>query len=128
MRPTLIASLAAATAAFHLWAAGWAPFTALVQRPVHLALLGSLGLLGLGLQTPHRKTGRRAQLVDALLIVGLLASCGYLVAQHEALVRRAGTATTLDLIAAGIALVVVLELARRMVGWGLVAVAVAALV
>ncbi len=47
----LLLALAAAAAAFHLWSAGVAPFTALIQRPVHLALMGAIGLLmvkGLG--------------------------------------------------------------------------------
>jgi TRAP transporter 4TM/12TM fusion protein len=56
-----------------------------------------------------------------------VASCAYLVVQHEALVRRAGTATTLDLIAGAAAVITVLELTRRMLGWGLVGVAVAAI-
>lgn len=127
MRRTLIAAVAVGTALFHLWAAGIAPFTALVQRPVHLALLGTLGVL-VALRPRHSgSTGRARIAFDTLLIVLLVASCTWMVAQHEALVRRAGTATPLDLIAALAALAAVLELARRMVGWGLVVVAMAAI-
>ena len=45
---TVILVLALAAAAFHMYAAGVSPFTALVQRPVHLALMAVMGLLGLG--------------------------------------------------------------------------------
>src|SRR6056297_3348653 len=44
----LLLALAAVAAAFHLWSAGIAPFTALVQRPVHLALMAAIGLLAVG--------------------------------------------------------------------------------
>ena len=44
MRPLLYA-VVAATAAFHLWSAGVSPFTALVQRPVHLAAMAMIAVL-----------------------------------------------------------------------------------
>ena len=47
----VILIVAAAASVFHLYAAGVAPFTALVQRPVHLALMAALGFLGVGVQT-----------------------------------------------------------------------------
>jgi TRAP transporter 4TM/12TM fusion protein len=52
----------------------------------------------------------------------------YLVAENEALVRRAGSPTLLDLAGGIVTLLVVLELARRTTGWGLVVVALMALV
>ncbi len=48
--------------------------------------------------------------------------CAYLVSQNQELVRRSGSPTTLDLVAGALAIVLVLELARRTTGWGLVAV------
>jgi len=39
---------AGGAALFHMYAAGVSPFTALVQRPVHLALMGVVGFLLLG--------------------------------------------------------------------------------
>ena len=123
--------LAAAAAAFHLWAAGVSPFTALVQRPVHLAFMGVLGFLGAGVLRPSRKPEAvplwRAALlrwVPALLTVAV---CAYLVLEHDELVRRAGSPTGADLVLGVVAVVLVLELARRTTGWGLVAVAVLSL-
>lgn len=136
MRSRLVTSLALAAAAFHLYAAGASPFTALVQRPVHLAFMAALGFLGVGLGAGSRPDGAggargsAAVLRDAAtaaLILVAVAGCGYLVVQHDALVRRAGIATTADLLAGGATVLVVLELARRTTGWGLVAVALLAL-
>ncbi len=129
--------LALAAAAFHLYVAGVSPFTALVQRPVHLGLMGILGFLGLG--ALRANAGERLTfaaffqhravraVITAILLSGIVFSCGYIVAEHQELVRRAGVATPLDLVAGGIALIVVLELARRVTGWGLVSVALIAI-
>ncbi|MEE8477596.1 MAG: TRAP transporter fused permease subunit, partial [Gemmatimonadales bacterium] len=127
-------SIAVLAALFHLYAAGFSPFTALVQRPVHLGLMGVLGFLGLGV-TRHRRDVQRGgrsgvvpRLVTALWIGAVLVTCTYMVLEQEALVRRSGAATGLDLAIGAAAVVVVLELARRATGWGLVTVASLALV
>lgn len=129
--PTLLRLVAVGAALFHLYAAGVAPFTALVQRPVHLAFMAVLGFLGMGIRA-GREAGaadpaRLARLVSWFLTGAALFACIYLAAQHEALVRRSGSPTTLDLVAALLALGIVLELARRATGWGLVTVALGAL-
>ncbi len=132
----VILLLAGGAAAFHLWAAGIAPFTALVQRPIHLAFMAALGFIGVGSRggkpteaategAPEKSALRWT--VSATLLLAALVSCAYLVWQHEALVQRAGTPTTVDLVMGLLALVAVLELTRRTTGWGLVAVAVLAL-
>lgn len=158
----LVRLLALAAALFHLYSAGVSPFTALVQRPVHLAFMAALGFLGVGVRnrlgTPlgarvqaEREEGRRDESAGdptveveletgptglrgrlsiaacwALAIASVL-TCAYLATQAETLVRRSGAPTSLDLIAAGVALFVVLDLTRRATGWGLVLVALAAL-
>lgn len=141
----LLLALSLGAAFFHLYSAGIAPFTALVQRPVHLAFMAALGFLGVGARTGgwYRKTGPKedddeeedhstpgpvAAFLSILLILGVLTSAIYLVTQHEALVRRAGSPTGLDLAGGLLTIVVVLELARRTTGWGLVVVALTALI
>ena len=123
-------SIAVLAALFHLYAAGFSPFTALIQRPVHLGLMGVLGFLGLGVM--RRREARMGsalvpRLVTALWIGAVLVTCTYMVLEQEALVRRSGAATALDLAFGAVAVVVVLELARRATGWGLVTVASLAL-
>jgi TRAP transporter 4TM/12TM fusion protein len=61
------------------------------------------------------------------LIAATLFATIYMVLEHNALVRRAGSATPLDLAAGALAILVVLELARRTTGWGLVTVALLAI-
>lgn len=140
----LVLLLALGASLFHLYSAGVAPFTALIQRPVHLALMASLGFLGIGARkggilrrsldesrvgkaSPRGLTSHLADGIGGLLIVGVVLSSAYLVSQNEALVQRAGSPTTLDLVGGLVALGVVLELARRTTGWGLVVVALLAL-
>jgi TRAP transporter 4TM/12TM fusion protein len=112
--------VAVAAALFHLYAAGVTPFTALVQRPAHLAFMIALGFLGLGVRA---RPGR----FDAAWLIAGAAACLYFVAQHEPLMRRTGAALPLDLAMGAIVLVVVLELARRAAGPALVVVALLAL-
>jgi TRAP transporter 4TM/12TM fusion protein len=131
--------LALGAAAFHLFSAGVSPFTALVQRPIHLAFMATLAFLGVGARVRGKRPDREGVTgagskpwwrlaLDGLLIAAILASSLYLVSENEALVRRAGSPTVLDLTGGLLALLVVLELARRTTGWGLVVVAVLALV
>lgn len=145
----LLLVLAAAAAAFHLWSAGVAPFTALVQRPVHLALMAAIGLLSLrrggdpdsgpsGAEvtegeavespaTPPSEPGALYTAVSWLLVLLMVGAALHLVLGHEDLVRRTGSPTVWDLTWGAVTLLVVLELTRRTVGWGLVAICVAAL-
>ncbi len=131
----IIAILALVAAAFHLYAAGVSPFTALVQRPTHLALMAVMGFMGLGAlrstavdASQTRRLIAIKRVLATILIIATLVSCGYLVAQHQELVRRAGAATATDLFAGTLALIVVLVLAWRTTGWGLVLVAMLSLV
>ncbi|MGD8328672.1 MAG: TRAP transporter fused permease subunit [Acidobacteriota bacterium] len=123
MRRHLIIAIALAAALFHLYAAGISPFTALVQRPIHLALMATLGFLGVGVRAGDDK--RRWDVVP--LAAAMVFGCIYIVSQNEALVRRVGAATPLDLAAGALTVVLVLELARRAAGWGLVSIALLAL-
>jgi len=125
MLRTILLLLAVGAALFHLFSAGVFPFTALVQRPIHLAFMATLGFLGVGAR--KKASGNWELVVSGILILAVLASSFYLVSENEALVRRAGNPTVLDLLGGLLALLVVLELARRTTGWGLVVVAVMAL-
>jgi len=125
---------------FHLYAAGVSPFTALVQRPIHLALMATLGFLGVGVARKARADDEDAETEEeenakpdgtgwlGWVLAGLSVTvCLYLASQAQDLVGRSGNPTTLDLIAGGVAVLLVLELARRATGWGLVTVCMLAL-
>jgi TRAP-type uncharacterized transport system fused permease subunit len=144
-RGWLILALAAGAAGFHLWAAGVSPFTALVQRPIHLAFMAFLGFLGLGVQASRSKeeavlaeadpgavrdapAGLAMGAVLAWVLAALsLLSFLYLAVENRELVLRSGTPTALDLTLGALAVVLVIELARRTTGWGLVVVSLLAL-
>ena len=125
LRTRAILAVAALAAAFHLFGAGFSPFTALVQRPVHLALMASLAFLGVGVRAlPKSKWGWAFNAAFGTVLV----TCAlYLVSQNEALVARSGSPTTLDLATGAVLVAGVLLLARRATGWGLVVVASGAL-
>lgn len=123
----VILVVAVLAALFHLYAAGISPFTALVQRPIHLLFMGTLGFLGVGVGAQRRKRSRSRVVMDGLLIAATIFSCAYLAIEQNTLVQRAGSATPLDLVAGALAIIVVLELARRATGPALVVVALLAL-
>lgn len=130
-RPSsILVIVAALAAAFHMFGAGFSPFTALVQRPAHLAFMVVLGFLGTVLARRPADSTRPSRAADGLswlLTVAGVASCLYLISQHQILVDRTGNPTSLDVIFGVVAVLVVLELARRTTGWGLVVVALLAL-
>lgn len=135
MRRRLILITALGAAAFHLYAAGIAPFTALVQRPVHLALMAVLGFLGLGLARAGGETGdvpggrfeKPGRWIGYVLAVLAVVSAAYLVSNHEQLVQRSANPTTADIVLGTITILLVLELTRRSTGWGMVGVALLAI-
>lgn len=134
----IIVGASVTAALFHLYAAGFSPFTALVQRPVHLALMATLGFLGVGVQfrRSREKEGEPDQEAGPphigplnYVLAGLsVLACLYLASENQELVSRSGNPTLLDLVAGGVMVVLVLELARRATGWGLVTVCIMALV
>ena len=132
----LIAVVSSAAAAFHMYAAGISPFTALEQRPVHLALMSVLGFLGVGVQRRIR-TGeedegptlgeRISQGTGWLFAVMSVIACAYIFLENQELVARSGSPTQMDLIMGAITILLVMELARRATGWGLITVCMLAL-
>ena len=125
-RKTVVAVTAGLAATFHMFAA-YSPFTALIQRPIHLAFMAILGFIGADLFAKGPEPSRSSKYFSILLASLTVISCIYLVSQNQVLVSRSGSPTTVDLIAGGITILLVLELARRFTGYGLVSVAVLAL-
>jgi TRAP transporter 4TM/12TM fusion protein/TRAP transporter TAXI family solute receptor len=126
-----IAAASVGAGLFHMYAAGVAPFTALVQRPVHLALMATLAFLGVGVQRKLRAPGdsdgnlalERAERAAGWVLAALtVVVCGYLALENQQLVARSGNPTRVDLLMGGLAILLVLEMARRATGWGLIAV------
>jgi TRAP transporter 4TM/12TM fusion protein len=119
-RPFWIA-LGAISIAFHLWLIFSGLVPNLVSRPIHMALALPWALIFVA------KT--RAQKISGVILtfVGLV-GCGWIVLNHSALGDQYGFLTGNGQVALAISLlVVVLEMARRAIGWPLPLVAAIAL-
>jgi TRAP transporter 4TM/12TM fusion protein len=83
-----------------------------------LAVFGGFGLVLCFLGAKPAES-RLARISDIVLAVAAVVCCGYLVVQSEALGQRAALYTTPDLVIGGLGMLLVLEAARRSVGWSL---------
>ncbi|MDF2679146.1 MAG: C4-dicarboxylate transporter [Brevibacillus sp.] len=85
-----------------------------IHRPIHLAFgLGLVYLLYAGSSKGNKNKVGIVNIILALLGVGV---CMYWVFDYEGLVTRTGNYTTLDMVVGGVAILLVLEAARRVVG------------
>ncbi len=107
---------AAGTALFHIWANTLGNISELWRNSIHLALLGGLGfLLYPGLK---KKTAVKSPSLLSWVLSGLILSAGfYLVFFEQALHDRNEVPVLLDLIFAGLAVLLILELVRRTSGY-----------
>lgn len=118
-----LAWFAAGTALFHIWANTLGNISELWRNSIHLALLGALGfLLYPGLK---RAKGERNAGPISWVLAGLILCSGlYLVFFEQALHDRYEVPILLDLVFAGLAVLLTLELARRTSGYIIPALAV----
>jgi TRAP transporter 4TM/12TM fusion protein len=112
----LLTWVAAGVAAFHIWANTFGDLSDLWRNALHLGLLGFLAFI---LYTGIKKKEPRKGLVilNAFLAVALLSSSVYLILFEEALHNRNEVPVLADLIFAGIAIILAIELARRTSGY-----------
>ncbi|SJZ53569.1 TRAP transporter permease [Selenihalanaerobacter shriftii] len=114
----IITIIAVGMSLFHLYTAGFGVLLALKQRAVHLGFI----LVLIFLLYPAKKKwmdNKKILIMDYILaILGAVVS-GYILVNYMELVRRAGIYTNLDEIIAGIAIILVLEATRRVIGWEL---------
>lgn len=118
----LFSIVAIASSAFHFYTAGFRPLPAMEQRPIHVALMLFLCFL----IYPATKKGRLSSpsVVDFALALAGAVSAGHLAWTYDAIVARGGFPTTIDLVMGTIFLLIVVEAARRTMGWFLVILAV----
>ncbi len=106
---------------FQLYTGVFGVLDAMLQRATHMAF----GLSLVYLLYPGRKSWSRHKIhpVDLVLAIASAAVCMYVVVFYKDLVLRAGTVTTLDMIVGVAAILLVLEAARRVIGWPMVIIA-----
>ena len=94
------------------------------NRMVHWGLMATVALLTYGRSRASAGTPR---VVDLLLAVLLAASTIFLILDYPSYILRTGIVTTAELVFGVVMIVLVLETTRRMVGWFLVLMVLAAL-
>ncbi len=110
---------------FQLYTAIFGTLASQLQRSVHLAF--GLGLIFLLYPANKNASKNKLPIYDTILsIIGILVGL-YWTFQYEQLIYRAGMNNILDLIVAGLAVLLVLEAARRVVGLPITIIAVLAL-
>jgi TRAP transporter 4TM/12TM fusion protein len=127
-RRVLIGLIAVAMALFHIYAAAVRPLPGIQQRTVHLSF--SLALIFL--MFPFRTREDEAQEIKvsdeyrplsffdiALLVLSFFIGV-YVIVEYEALSYRTGMPNFLDSFSSFLAIILVLEATRRVIGWSIV--------
>jgi TRAP transporter 4TM/12TM fusion protein len=117
LKVTLITVVGIAMSLFHIYTAQFGVYSAMVQRPVHLAF----AFLLVFLLHPSRKQGGGGWVhaLDGLFILCSVVSLIHLVVTFKEVVLRGGAATPLDLWLGGMLILLLLEGTRRVLGWAL---------
>ena len=110
----IITFAAVAMSLFHLYTAGFGSLLTMKQRATHLLFVLILGFL----MYPVTKKGRKDRIpaADWLLAAAGVAVTSYILLNYEALVRRGGMPTNIDLVMGVITILLVLEVTRRSIG------------
>ncbi|CCO08375.1 TRAP transporter permease [Desulforamulus hydrothermalis] len=116
-----VAVIAVAFSLFQLYTAIFGVLDAQIQRAVHL----SFGLALVYLLYPARKSWPRHRLhwFDGLLALLAVAGPLYIIIYYQEIIMRAGIVTPADMLLGGLGILMVMEAARRVVGWPIVIVA-----
>jgi len=115
---SLTRAIAVAMALWHLWVAAMGPPEAMIFRALHLLF----AFLFVFLSVPTRRGRARPGPEDLLLVVAGAAVALYPLWTYEQIVNRIpyiDEPTRLDLVAATLAVLLVLEGTRRLLGWAL---------
>ena len=117
----LVAGICILFSLFQIYTAMFGVLDAQLQRAVHL----SFGLLLIYILYPARLNWSRKTLhpLDGFLAIVAALTPIYIIVNYEQLVRRSGLETQTDLMVGLIGLLVVVEAARRTVGWPMIIVA-----
>lgn len=117
----IITAIAICFSLFQIYTAIFGVLDAALQRAVHLGF----GLVLIFLLYPTCRSWRRDKVHPLDLLLSILGGAAplYIVVFYEELVKRAAEPTTLDMVIGVIGILIVLEAARRAVGWPMVIVA-----
>jgi len=109
----LVIILAILASLYHLYTARYGTPIALQHRSIHVSLMLILIYI---LYPPYKNSGRLWYLVDTVLVGLSFLISHYIISNYKELVFRAGIPNTIDLIFAAIAIFLVFEAGRRVMG------------
>ncbi len=119
-----ITATAIALSLFQLYTAGIAPLAAIYQRSIHLVLIM---VLIFALYPPCKRAARDRidifMVIDFILILLCFVIGAYIWTQFNAIVERQGDWVTSDVVMGAIALFLVMEATRRVIGFFMAAIA-----
>jgi TRAP transporter 4TM/12TM fusion protein len=127
---TIVRLVALSMAAFQIYTAHFGLFSAMVQRPVHLAFACTLVFLIFPIAPNYYKYRPYPwvlRVFDWVLIALSVWALVHLIITYKTLAARGGMASTYDLWMGGLIIVLVLECTRRLIGPALPLIALAAL-
>lgn len=110
----IVSLIAIAMSVFHLYTGGFGTLLAMKQRSLHLIFAMILGFLLYPALGKSRKD--RPTLLDLGLIIGAVVVFGYVFMNVEAIVLKGGKLTRMDMYFGVVAILLTLELTRRVVG------------
>lgn len=117
----LVTALAITFSCFQLYTAIFGVLDGMIQRSIHIAF----GLCLIFLLYPARKSWSRNSVHPVDMVFALLGAAVpmYILVFYQDLVLRAGLVTTTDYIVGLLGVLLILEAARRVVGWPIVTIA-----
>lgn len=113
---------------YHLWTTAFGMPVAQLHRPLHLMFAASLGFLIYS--SSQGEGSRRIRITDLLPAMVSLFCFGWIALSYQRISERQAMVEALswiDLLVGGLSILLLLELARRTIGWALTVVAMAAL-
>ncbi len=122
-----IATVGIALSLFQLYAAGIEPLGLFYQRTIHLSFIMVLAFLMFPVTGRHHR-GALTWAIDAVFIIGAIASGAYIVINLNDIFARAGFWNQTDIWMGIITTLVVLEAARRAIGLGMTMIGVVAII
>ena len=122
-RKSAISFFAICMALFHLYTAGYRPLPGLEQRAVHLSFALALTFLIFPLRLREKSSSVNHKLLTGLNLLSVLLSFAlgaYVLWEYDSIILRLAFPTLLDSITSFLAIILVLEATRRIMGWAVV--------
>jgi len=118
----IVTIAAIAMSVFHLYTAAFGTLLAVKQRALHLVFVMAIGFMIYPATSKASK--KKVPFYDYILAILGIIVFGYLIVNFDANIAKGGQANTIDLILGSLAILLVLEIARRTVGMALPIVAI----